>query len=196
MKATGALSLITAVGLALAVTCAAAQPRPGTGGKLPPQAQLKTVGTWQLDDSCTGRIIDSGATLFWSTFCTVATGHGNGDGGIALGQLAPGHYTAVGFTLTILPDGSLMKRVPGRPDEIAKPILSMAPASAAPACLPAAIDTPDFIAAQALVSRLPELKRWARSHKFPTAYETASKAVLRNGAEAIPLKQWRTQPDH
>jgi len=54
-------------------------------------------------------------------------------------------------------------------------------AAAKQACLPPTMEEPDFVLSETLVSRLPELKKWAQSHHFRVAYGTTRQALGLNG---------------
>lgn len=68
-------------------------------------------------------------------------------------------------------------------------------AAAKQACLPPTMEQPDFLRAETLVSRLPELKKWAKSHHFPVAYGTTREVAERNGRCYLPVTVSADRPE-
>jgi hypothetical protein len=57
------------------------------------------------------------------------------------------------------------------------------------------MEQPDFVKAEALVSKLPEVSRWAKSHNFPVAYGTTTEPVSRDGRCYLPVTVSADRPD-
>ena len=68
-------------------------------------------------------------------------------------------------------------------------------AAAKQACFTPAIEQPDFVRAEILVSKLPELRNWAKSHDFPVAYGTTPDAIKRNGRCYLPVTVSADRPE-
>ncbi len=62
-------------------------------------------------------------------------------------------------------------------------------------CLPPTMEQPDFLQAKALVSRLPEFKKWTKSHPFPIAFATTPDVVERNGRCFLPVTVSADRPE-
>ena len=63
------------------------------------------------------------------------------------------------------------------------------------ACLPPTMEQPNFVRAEILVSRLPELKKWAKTHHFPIAYGTTRGVVERYGRCYLPVTVSADRPE-
>jgi hypothetical protein len=92
--------------------------------QLPLAEERNILGSWGLDDNCSGSIILVGQKSFWATRCLVSTGIGNGTHGFLLVKQSPSQYRdEVRKTIYELNgDGSLDVKTVGRPDFHAKRI--------------------------------------------------------------------------